>query len=350
MSSKSVSWRLFVCVVLAGCLLTLGVPGESRAGDDRLGVGSHVVPSFRIEPEGVDPGASATLLACVSQTNRNARRELQSGDSFGLEFGAGVVGACGDLSVSGLGGTDFEAHEWSCTVSGAQVLLEYLGATRHWPFGATTCVTLPFVAPDASVPIATSFRVGNSGAYHPAEPTLLVLGVAPDIGQPGPTGPVGPEGPRGERGESAVGSTLLLRSTGAASAIHGAPPELIPGLEGTIDVEAGSELAVFVDTSAHARCWDPARDPWRLEDGRLQVELDGHVVVRRRMSYEGAVSDSGRSSVITWRSGPLAGGLHTLRVLIAEGDAGPGLRRTGCYGDVHDSQFEARVLLMELKR
>lgn len=333
---------------MAGLFALSAAPSLAR--DNHTGQGSAITPQFSVQRDTLVPDGDAVLLACVTNANRHSGREVERSDAFTFEFGGGTLGACTWAGLVDFGGETLSGGSFACEVDERDLTLRWDGPTVEWPFGVAVCAKVRFRAPSGPFVVATSYEVGNEGAFAPPQPSTLMIGVDGDLGVEGPVGPQGPPG------ESAVGQVALAQSTEYVFATQGEPAVAIPGLEIDVVVEAGSRLAIDVDSSTRmgeTLCWSPGTSSFFTVPGALILELDGARVASRQYSTPNFVymPPDSPGQAISWLTDALPPGSHRVRVLL-EADAGiyGHLGKTPCIGGPTGSSREARLRVIELKQ
>lgn len=332
-----------VGVALLASLASLPSGAEARTSGQR--VGSAIAPAFSIRHAAMRPFENVTLVLGVHDDNPAASRDVTTGDAFHFDFDAGTLGACSVANVSSPSAA-LDASDWSCIVAGQRATVRHDGDGGPWPHADAVFAELEYAAPAASTVVRTGHDVAHAGAFSPADPSAIVLGVSPDIGSvgppgpPGPAGPVGPVGPEGPTGETGVGASKLLTSARAVQGERGQPPRLIPGLSGSLNVEAGSRLLALTSIPSHDQCGhvDPTH-------ARVNLEIDGVIVASRLQ-----IADEGSSSLLELTE-PLAAGRHDVRVLVEKDEEiGGSGNFTACFGDASDSALAGHLLLLEVRQ
>ena len=299
--------------VVASCLAPPSSTAAPRAVPRPAMSGSSIELEFSIKPDVLRPGLTVPLLACVSNQNPHSKREIEPGDSFRFEFTRGVVGDCLDVKVS-LPASPFNEADFTCSVDSNVLTISYTGAPVDWTPGDAACASITYTPADSPTTVLTRAEPGTVGALAPGQAASLLLGVAPDLGIPGPAGPEGPAGPQGPPGGGAIGARHFSTSTGFVEVGTGDPPALIPGLEATLDLRDSSNLLVMLDVSA----WFCA--PAIGASAIVHVELDGVIVAARYIESD---LDKANNATLVYLSGPLPAGRHVVRGLAAADGRSP---------------------------
>lgn len=339
MSSRHGAFVLVVMVLATPALAAPADPG---------GLGSALQPMFSVQHAAMRPGETVTLVACVVQQNPDASRTVEPGDAFELRFLGGTLGSCDAVSVLDPSAS-FADADWQCDVAGSSLTMTYVGTTpKSWSPGNGACAELLYMAPDRPTSALTSLHVRRPASYRPPTSAALLLSVSVDIGSVGPQGergPEGPTGPQGPRGIPMAGNVATAEATGLVQTTCDREA-VIPGLDLTIDMSAGSRLSV--DVQAH-HAGDSAVCNNAGNPGVLHVELDGVVVASRPSDF--APSAGGTQSDLSWISPPLTAGTHRVRILIRCFGPETWSTRTDCYGTrTDDYPFVSRLNLVELRQ
>ncbi len=318
--------------------MTIASQAEARSRDGLPG--SATALEYSIRHDVIRPRESVTLLACLTNQNPFSGRDIATGDAFTFTFGGGTLGDCGGITVFDPGG-GMTSSDFECSVEGRALTLRYAAGGAPWRPGACACARVEFVAPGESITVMTSQRVNSEGAFSHPTPGAVLLAVAEGLGSIGPTGPQGPVGPQGPAGPagpsgpSGVGNLVQAESTGVARARQNEPPVPVPGLDVTLEVQAGSRVLVLVEGS-----FTPVPQPFcqGSDAGDILVEFDGHQFTTFSRQWE-----------LTWLSDRLDAGPHRIRVLVEAYRPPPGGNSTtDCVGGT-DPETLTRLIAIELR-
>jgi len=332
---------LTVLAALLPCLASAGRPGRTQPP----GFGTSIVLEYSIDPTTVIPDQDVTLRICVTNQNVSSLRDVQPGDAFSFTFGAGAVGACGDVSVFSPDGT-FSADDFACEALGPVVTLRFDGPRAlAWRPGDMACTDVAYHSGTSVSNVGATMEVGNRGAFAPVEPAFIRL-------------------PLGAAGDNpSFSPTTLLKSTGVVMLKADDPPEEVPGLEAIVNVRAGARLEILADVLAHACTPDLPSDEEFKRAGAL-LEVDGFIVASRAYHDIAMLNSPVGEPIadqpminhplsVAWISEPLAAGNHLVR-LLAYTPQGHDQDNFGlCVGSDADPNFfnldlESRVIIHEL--
>jgi hypothetical protein len=335
------------------------MPACSAAREQPPGVGAAISPAFSLQHAAMRPDEDVTLVACVVNTNARARHPVQAGDAFTFELFGGTFAACHQLSVISPDGT-FAPSDFSCAVELDRLTITCVGEASPWPAGHGSCVEVAYRSSAISASILTSVQAERNGSYAPPEPHVVLLHVSPEIGSvgpPGPAGPVGPQGadgvpgPQGPPGPAAAGARLLLRSTAAVHGIECEPPVTVRVIEGTVSVAGGLSLLLQFDGYLYTSCVDPSIGIPR-DDGLVELLVDDVPVTTRFVPLSNfSLADTKGVVAVTWLTGPLMAGTHTVRATYRDYVCEvPGRFATACLGAAEGDPAEARLVVVELRQ
>jgi hypothetical protein len=293
----------FTVVALIPCLAFASRPGRIQPP----GFGSAIVLEYSIEPATVGPDQDMTLQLCLTNQNVHSMRDVQPGDAFSFTFGAGVVGACGDVSVFSPDGT-FAPDDFACEVLGPVVTLRFNGAhAATWPPGDMACTSVGYHSSASVSNVAATMEIGTRGAFEAASPAFVRLAIGAAAGG------------GGGAGETRIGQVAYLTSTDIVELRMGGVPQPVPGLATTITVRAGSRLEVHADLLGYA-CIPIGGGVSPREIVGAYLEVDGFDEARRSWrdhDLDIVVDDpfANHPLSMAWMSAPLAAGPHRFRVM-----------------------------------
>ena len=230
------------------------VAAPSHAPLRPAGMGSAVAVEFSIHPDSLRPGEPVRILACATNQNPSSTRDLMTGDSLVFEFTRGTVGACSDVALA-LPTTTLLESDFACSVDGNTLAITYNGSTAAWSPGEAICASVIYTPEDAPSIVLTQMAARRIGGHAPGAKVGVLLGVAMDLGVEGPAGPEGATGPAGVQGPPAsggIGARQMLVAEAEAQVLEGDPPVVIPGLETSMNVGAGSNLLVVLCSESEA--------------------------------------------------------------------------------------------------
>lgn len=269
--------------------------------------------AFSVHPNTLRPHAPTVILACAANVNGHSSRDLAPGDAITFEFTRGSVIDCLGVELA-LDADSMSAADWACSVDGGVVSLTYQGDGEAWGPGQAVCGKLILAAEDRPTTVLTAATTARVSTVAPGISAALVLGVASDIGIPGPVGPEGPAGPVGAAGAGGVGQRAMVHSTGQALAVTGGPPVPVPGLRIDIELTPGAQLLLLMDTAS----WDCLVSRGDL-DAYVYLELNGEIIAMRGLSNTG--DDVFKSTTLAYLTDPLAAGHHIVRGMASGWDA-----------------------------
>lgn len=149
-----------------------------------------------------------------------------------------------------------------------------------------------------------------------------------------------------------IGVSDFAASTGAAIAVEGGPPVVIPGLERIIDVEQDSKLLIALDVREWSQLVHTCPGWVDGRRGEIELELDGAVVATREFFGDFGNLSNVLSHTLVWLSEPLPEGQHAVRALIHaapdDADATAG-ETTSCFGTDTSDGRQARIVLLEVR-
>ena len=330
--------------------MILGVVRIVDARERTPTFGSAIALEYSIQHEALEPGEDVTLMACVTNVNPHSSRSVAPGDLFTFNFRDGALMSCDGVQIFSPDGS--LTGTFTCEVVGSVLGLRFTGSRPvAWKPGDSACAVVTYSTGVGPSTVQTATEVGVDGAYLAPSPALLLLSVASGLERPGPTGPIGPTGPTGPSGPAGpTGAWSFSVSTGTAQVRQGDPPIVVPGLDVSVVVEAGSSLEVHVDAIT-VNCDSPI--PGLSASSRytgLILELDGMQVARRAGAdfVGGASDDDGSPLILTWASPSLVEGPHQVRVLL-EAVRPSALRDfSDCVGSADNDVNQARLLVREI--
>lgn len=288
--------RLSLPLVLLALSLALGVSARDRG----QAAGNAIAPRLTLVGGPVAASAAVSLRACITNDQPFSNAQLATGDALRLTLSDGMLLECAlEPSSPGVG----DDADWTCVIEGQSIELTYLGAPRAWAAEELRCLRIGWMAPSATTTLRFESQPVVSGRMAPAAPATLVVPIGVTSG-----------------GGGGVGAGVHLRSTSCEPAVGGEPPMVIPGLDTTLEVSAGSQVAAWIDAYAFDASWGAGGINW------LVLLVDGTVVSRRPLVYWGwwgSTLDWGLPAHLSFVTPPLTAGSHRIQAGI-ENEGPPG--------------------------
>lgn len=308
-----VQWSLITVVAL------IAVSADGR--DRGQAAGAAIAPRLTLVGGPVSASVATRLQACITNDQRFSNAQLATGDALRITLSHGVLLDCvlePGLPVVG------DDSDWTCGVDGQSVEVSYLGAPRSWASDEVRCLRIDWIAPSATTTLHFESQPVIAGHMAPAEPATLVV----PIGSPSGMG-------------AGVGARAHLRSTDCGIAVAGEPPAVVPGLETTLEVAEGSQVAAWIDALALPHAF--------ASGGGEHVVLlvDGVIVARQPLMQGVSVTGLGATANISFLTPAFSAGPHLFQVGVDLPHHAPGAL-SACLGSF-DPDRATRLTLLEIQ-